>query len=37
MTALDSLILTLIAKPRPEVLRPDKEVEDVYGGDILSG
>jgi hypothetical protein len=36
MTALDSLILTLIAKSRPEVLLPDEEVEDVYGGDIFS-
>jgi len=37
MIALDTLILTLIAKSRPEVLRPNEEVEDVYGGDILSG
>ena len=29
MTALDVLILALIAKARPEVLRPHKEVEDV--------
>jgi hypothetical protein len=36
MTALDVLILALIAKPRPEVLRPDEEVEDVYGRDVLS-
>jgi hypothetical protein len=37
MAALDILILTLIAKSRPEVLRPDEEVEDVYSGDIFSG
>jgi hypothetical protein len=37
MTALDILILTLIANARPEVLRPDEEVDDVYGGDILRG
>jgi hypothetical protein len=37
MTALNVLILTLIAKSRPERPGPDQEVEDVYGGDILSG
>jgi hypothetical protein len=37
MTALDILILALIANSRPEVLCPDEKVEDVYGGDILSG
>jgi len=35
MTALDVLILTLIAKSRPQGLIPDEEVEDVYGRDIL--
>jgi hypothetical protein len=37
VTALDVLILTLIAKSRPERLGPNEEVEDVYGRDILRG
>jgi hypothetical protein len=37
MAALNVLILTLIAKSRPERLGPDDEVENVNGRDILSG
>jgi hypothetical protein len=37
MTALDILILTLIANSRPERLGADEKVEDVNGRDILSG